>query len=430
MLNGNMVRWLLAKTGSGALALALILSGCVDDGGASGEGCPTGLTDCDGLCANTDTDRANCGGCDDGSGSNTCLDGHVCSGGQCVLSCQDGLTHCDGLCTDTGTDRANCGGCDDGAGSNTCLDGQVCSGGQCALSCQDGLTNCGGLCTNTDFDATNCGGCDDGAGSNACAAGEACDEGLCVDIDECNQGLLTCDASATCVNTPGSFECVCNSGYEGDGFTCVDVDECSAGTHSCAADATCANTVGSYTCTCHENYVGDGQSCQHVCLAAVVPNCSGLPKSAWDTPNGICWVASAVQDCNTVCGQIPGFAYQMISGAVLNDATVLSIATTLYSHTTYPGYCGQVEEITAFSGANYEPGWNTTSITLSPSGCAGSPVNPIHINYATGTSASISEASTFPHVPYVRNEMMSGCSACSMDMEYAPISPCPCTLVP
>ncbi len=37
-----------------------------------------------------------------------------------MLSCQAGLINCRGICTDTDFDLGNCGGCDDGSGSNTC----------------------------------------------------------------------------------------------------------------------------------------------------------------------------------------------------------------------------------------------------------------------------------------------------------------------
>lgn len=40
------------------------------------------------------------------------------------------------------------------------------------------------------------------------------------DIDECSEGLDECDDNAQCVNTPGSYRCVCESGYQGDGFDC------------------------------------------------------------------------------------------------------------------------------------------------------------------------------------------------------------------
>ena len=43
------------------------------------------------------------------------------------------------------------------------------------------------------------------------------------DINECLQGIDDCakNNAATCINTFGSFQCVCKSGYSGDGRTCV-----------------------------------------------------------------------------------------------------------------------------------------------------------------------------------------------------------------
>ena len=41
-----------------------------------------------------------------------------------------------------------------------------------------------------------------------------------LDIDECNEGTDLCDTNANCINTNGSYECICNSGYEGSGLTC------------------------------------------------------------------------------------------------------------------------------------------------------------------------------------------------------------------
>ena len=41
-----------------------------------------------------------------------------------------------------------------------------------------------------------------------------------LDIDECNEGTSLCDTNAKCINTNGSYECICNSGYEGSGLTC------------------------------------------------------------------------------------------------------------------------------------------------------------------------------------------------------------------
>ena len=48
------------------------------------------------------------------------------------------------------------------------------------------------------------------------------------DINECVTGASTaiCVADATCIDTPGSFVCVCNAGFEGDGtIECVMISE-------------------------------------------------------------------------------------------------------------------------------------------------------------------------------------------------------------
>jgi hypothetical protein len=44
-----------------------------------------------------------------------------------------------------------------------------------------------------------------------------------LDVDECNfSGVHTCDDSsrADCMNTEGSYKCVCKPGYKGDGRIC------------------------------------------------------------------------------------------------------------------------------------------------------------------------------------------------------------------
>ena len=41
------------------------------------------------------------------------------------------------------------------------------------------------------------------------------------DVNECLTGDHDCHARADCINTEGSFQCVCQDGYAGDGKTCV-----------------------------------------------------------------------------------------------------------------------------------------------------------------------------------------------------------------
>jgi len=51
------------------------------------------------------------------------------------------------------------------------------------------------------------------------------------DVNECKQGSARCSKNAECINTYGSYRCICNLGYSGDGFTC----SASAGTSTVAA---------------------------------------------------------------------------------------------------------------------------------------------------------------------------------------------------
>lgn len=40
------------------------------------------------------------------------------------------------------------------------------------------------------------------------------------DLDECAAEPEPCSEDATCIDTDGSFECVCNPGFTGDGVQC------------------------------------------------------------------------------------------------------------------------------------------------------------------------------------------------------------------
>ena len=118
---------------------------------------------------------------------------------------------------------------------------------------------------------------------------------LCTaDIDEC-EGTALCPANSTCVNTFGSFDCVCDDGFVQNESVCIgknnhylpflkqndttvclhlstttsnaDVDECRFN-ETCPEHSTCMNSIGSFTCTCNDGYKRMG----NVCI--------GKPKSA------------------------------------------------------------------------------------------------------------------------------------------------------
>ncbi|XP_001623878.3 uncharacterized protein LOC5502715 [Nematostella vectensis] len=96
-----------------------------------------------------------------------------------------------------------------------------------------------------------------------CPAGYTVSGYQCNDVNECGASDR-CHVNATCTNTIGSYICACKPGFTGNGFNCTDVDECTMGTHSCHANAQCDNTIGSYTCRCNNGHQGNGQSCSDI----------------------------------------------------------------------------------------------------------------------------------------------------------------------
>ena len=52
---------------------------------------------------------------------------------------------------------------------------------------------------------------------------------ISTDVDECDNGTDNCDMNANCMNTNGSFICVCISGWSGDGVVCEGKDLSSCG---------------------------------------------------------------------------------------------------------------------------------------------------------------------------------------------------------
>lgn len=85
------------------------------------------------------------------------------------------------------------------------------------------------------------------------------------DIDECALGIHKCvDPHMVCVNTPGSYKCVCKKGFVIDHEcdedyldndkckatqTCLDINECIT-LNPCPENSECINTIGSYKCKC------------------------------------------------------------------------------------------------------------------------------------------------------------------------------------
>ncbi|GBN12717.1 Fibrillin-2 [Araneus ventricosus] len=91
----------------------------------------------------------------------------------------------------------------------------------------------------------------------------------CVDIDECRTPNI-CGRSAVCKNIIGGYTCECKPGYEkitsAPDSHCRDINECLFGRFPCGTNSKCINSDGSYECVCPDNLIGDAKvACKSPC---------------------------------------------------------------------------------------------------------------------------------------------------------------------
>uniref|UniRef100_A0A3P9NTP2 Fibrillin-1 n=1 Tax=Poecilia reticulata TaxID=8081 RepID=A0A3P9NTP2_POERE len=96
----------------------------------------------------------------------------------------------------------------------------------------------------------------------------------CVDVDECIQAPKPCNF--ICKNTEGGYLCSCPRGYvlQEDGKSCRDLDECSTKQHNC--QFLCVNTIGGFTCKCPPGFTQHHTACIGKTLrVASIVTCDG-----------------------------------------------------------------------------------------------------------------------------------------------------------
>jgi FG-GAP-like repeat/Stigma-specific protein, Stig1 len=183
------------------------------------------------LCAYTQEDSKNCGGCNAPcTAAQECISG-VCTANKCPPGEKQCLVLGNNTCVDTDNDNQNCGNC-----NTPCSGANACIAGVCTPVCTGATnTNCGGTCVNTANDPSHCGTC-----ANACAAGKICVSGACQ--DKCSAANFA-SCGGLCVNKQ-----VDRLNCGACGTVCSTTQHCVAG--SCASwscrsisFATAVNTV-------------------------------------------------------------------------------------------------------------------------------------------------------------------------------------------
>ncbi|XP_019645326.1 PREDICTED: uncharacterized protein LOC109486081 [Branchiostoma belcheri] len=216
-------------------------------------------------CVNGGTcDYDNVGDRDEGFSPAAC----VCPNGWGGPFCEVDINGCDGnpcfqgvTCTDQPAPLA---AGESGYTCGPCVEGLTGNGEQCA-----DLNEC--LLDANDINAHQCvnSECVNTAGSYTCM----CPPGfhkeggshVCWDINECRQPSQNdCDdRHGYCTNTDGGYTCGCLAGYQlqNDGKTCADIDECLDNNGGCERE--CINMDGGYECRCGTAYYlhSDGKTC-------------------------------------------------------------------------------------------------------------------------------------------------------------------------
>ena len=154
--------------------------------------------------------------------------------------------------------------------------------------------------------------CSEGYSNNSfycdCLAGYEFDGNTCIDVDECNNGITPCVDSA-CVNSEGSFSCICFEGYTlAINGECIDTNECDF-PENCV-NGICVNSLPpeNYICECEPSY--EGRTCN---ISVGIPACPSFTEQT-DFGSELTFPATALDtDATISCSQLDSALFGTIS---------------------------------------------------------------------------------------------------------------------
>ncbi|XP_071944594.1 uncharacterized protein [Antedon mediterranea] len=235
------------------------------------------------TCSNTDGSfTCTCISGYSGDGIDSCIDNNECNDSPCDANADctnlPGTYTCACMTGHRGDGFVSCINIDECTEQpNICPEQATCTDtdGFYECECNDGFVTDGSDCTDVDECQLNTDNCDVNSMCNNTIGSYTCRcnrgyvseanarAGTCMDYDECFYNIDDCSAFGICTNNIGSYSCECKPGFDGDGEICTDTDECDQVTNPCNLDNNerCVNTQGSFNCVCQTSYFNRSGEC-------------------------------------------------------------------------------------------------------------------------------------------------------------------------